>query len=43
MFKGKIYITLLFLLIASCGYSPIYSNLENKNLNIKVENFILPK
>ena len=39
MFKGKIYITLLFLLIASCGYSPIYSNLENKNLNIKVENF----
>ena len=39
MFKGKIYITLLLLLIASCGYSPIYSNLENKNLNIKVENF----
>ena len=28
----------LLIFITSCGYTPIYSNLNNKNINIQVEN-----
>ena len=27
----------IFIFITSCGYTPIYSNLKNKNINIQVE------
>ena len=30
--------TFLLIFITSCGYTPIYSNLNNKNINIQVEN-----
>ncbi len=29
--------TFILILITSCGYSPIYSNLNKKNINIKIE------
>ena len=30
--------TFLLIFITGCGYTPIYSNLNNKNINIQVEN-----
>ena len=36
MLKILRYISIL-ILITSCGYTPIYSNLNNKNFNIKIE------
>ena len=36
MLKILRYISIL-ILITSCGYTPIYSNLNNKNINIKIE------
>jgi len=29
--------SLLLIFITSCGYTPIYSNLNNKNINIQIE------
>ncbi len=29
--------TLLLIFITGCGYTPIYSNLNNKNINIQIE------
>lgn len=37
MFKKKIFISLILLLLFSgCGYSPVYKNLNDKSLKIKV-------
>ena len=36
MLKILRYISIL-ILITSCGYTPIYTNLNNKNFNIKIE------
>jgi len=36
MFKKKILLLLLFIFFNACGYSPIYSNLEKKNINIQI-------
>lgn len=30
--------TFLLIFITGCGYTPVYSNLNNKNINIQVEN-----
>ncbi len=30
--------SIIFIFFTSCGYTPIYSNLKNKNINIKIEN-----
>ena len=36
MLKKKISILLIFIFFNACGYSPIYSNLEKKNINIQI-------
>ena len=36
MLKKKISILLIFIFLNACGYSPIYSNLEKKNINIQI-------